>query len=120
MMYFIKAGHFDYCCGGVPLDPPLRIKAWISEPIMWTLWRHRGDFKAKLPSELLAIRPAQFADVLQHYPRAWLTGKAYGERFVELLNEHGLSGITDVLFFGDWFKDTIQAMSVSRSSRTSI
>merc|ERR1719215_1349104 len=110
-MYFIKDGHFDYTTqDGSVLNPPLRVSAWISEPVLWTHWRHRGEFKAIQPSELLSLSPVAFAEVLQHYPRAWLTGKCYGTYFVELINDFGMNMLSDVFFPGDWFSDMVETM----------
>uniref|UniRef100_A0A7R9ZVQ3 Ion transport domain-containing protein n=1 Tax=Pyrodinium bahamense TaxID=73915 RepID=A0A7R9ZVQ3_9DINO len=122
-VYFVKGGSLDYkLMDRTVLRPPPRPKEWISEALLWTAWRHRGDLVALIESELILVDPAQFVSVMNLHPRPWFYAKQYATKFVEFLNRLGREAVSDIirdtLFYGkavndiEWrnsFKVTVSA-----------
>jgi len=109
-MFFVQNGIFNYKqVDGMILDPPLRTKAWISEAVLWTAWRHRGELKAMTPSDLIAVHPVPFIEAMKLHPRSWSFAKTYGQRFVDFLNGFNPSALTDVIFSDQFFKEAIES-----------
>lgn len=99
-MHFVKAGTFEYR----RRDPPLCKNTFVSEPTLWTSWRHRGDMVAmQEPSEILAIFPGPFSTAMRLHPRPWEFARRYGMHFVSMLNRTDRSSITDIIFDQEFF-----------------
>jgi len=98
-MYFVKEGEYEYVLlNDQVMDVPLSEKLWVSEAVLWTTWRHRGWLKATGPSEVLALSPDKFVEVLHLHPKPWYLAMHYGVDFVNYLNRTDLSALTDVIF----------------------
>jgi len=86
-MYFVKSGSFEYTLpNGDVMKPRLKEKLWLAEAVLWTMWWHRGEFKAIAPSELAVIKPGPFAEVMKVHPRPCNFCINYAEHFVKYLN----------------------------------
>mmetsp|Transcript_30983 Transcript_30983/g.95270 ORF Transcript_30983/g.95270 Transcript_30983/m.95270 type:complete len:734 (-) Transcript_30983:114-2315(-) len=97
-MYFVKSGSLTYTMmDGMKLDPPPNQKDWVSEPVLWTDWRHQGDLTAETTAELIAVDPAQFVEVMSVHPRPWLFAKKYAAHFVAFLNHIDRLELMDIL-----------------------
>jgi len=66
---------------------PVDKTEWISEAVLWTLWRHLGMLQAKQPSELLNLKPEKFAEVMRLHPRPWIFARDYARKYIEVLND---------------------------------
>lgn len=106
-MYFVKSGSFEYTLpNGDVMKPRLKEKAWLAEAVLWTMWWHRGEFKAIAPSELAVIKPGPFAEVMKVHPRPWNFCINYAEHFVKYLNRKTHKTLTDVIMNSDYFGST--------------
>mmetsp|Transcript_73462 Transcript_73462/g.175078 ORF Transcript_73462/g.175078 Transcript_73462/m.175078 type:complete len:826 (+) Transcript_73462:156-2633(+) len=101
-MYFVKAGRFRYEITGSRLS--LEAGMWVSEAVLWTIWRHLGLFRATRPGELIAVNPDIFAEILRTHPKPWYFAQHYGENFVAFINEVIDPGaLSDVIFSEEFF-----------------
>merc|ERR1712051_919863 len=80
-------------------------KEWLSEAVLFTVWRHMGDLFALCESELLSVNPEQFMSVMSVHPRPWNLTQSYARKFIKLLNGIYVSELTDIIrhpfFFGE-------------------
>eukprot|EP00747_Dinoflagellata_sp_TGD_P072403 gnl/TRDRNA2_/TRDRNA2_157465_c0_seq1.p1 gnl/TRDRNA2_/TRDRNA2_157465_c0~~gnl/TRDRNA2_/TRDRNA2_157465_c0_seq1.p1 ORF type:complete len:248 (-),score=45.86 gnl/TRDRNA2_/TRDRNA2_157465_c0_seq1:47-790(-) len=90
---------------GSHLEPVLQPGEWVSEPILWTRWRHCGEFRAVEPSELVNLEPKAFTDIMSMHPKPWKLCKRYGEYFVNhLTNLSSQAYLSDVIRDYDFYK----------------
>eukprot|EP00928_Gymnodinium_smaydae_P015506 TRINITY_DN15734_c0_g1_i1.p1 TRINITY_DN15734_c0_g1~~TRINITY_DN15734_c0_g1_i1.p1 ORF type:complete len:678 (+),score=100.81 TRINITY_DN15734_c0_g1_i1:86-2035(+) len=95
-MFFVKSGRLTYqVIGGVETEP--EAKEWIGEPVLWTVWRHRGDFQATGPSDLIRLNTVKFSEKMAMHPKPWMYAKHYGQEFVKFLNAMPKDEVADVL-----------------------
>merc|ERR1712039_442159 len=98
LMYFIKSGVFGYeLAKGGFLDAPLEAKAWVSESVLWTLWRHRGCLWADDPSEVVTVTPQGFAEIMKIHPRTWDLARNYASDYIDMLNRIPPRHLSDVV-----------------------
>jgi len=98
-MVFVKAGALQYVLpNGELLEGLLNSKLWAAEGVLWTTWRHRGWLKGLEPSEVLALNPKQFCDIMRLHPKPACMGMNYGAEFVKYLNLQEVRALTDVIF----------------------
>merc|ERR1712012_455507 len=95
-MYFIKTGALEYAQLNNPIGFDLQNKEWLSEAVLFTNWRHRGNLLAMTESELLSVDPEQFMTVMSVHPKPWHYAVFYARKFIQLLNS-SLSELTDVV-----------------------
>jgi len=95
-MYFIKTGALEYTQLNNPIGFDLQNKEWLSEAVLFTTWRHRGNLLAMTESELLSVDPEQFMIVMSVHPKPWHYAVFYARKFIQLLNS-SLSELTDVV-----------------------
>merc|ERR1712051_248759 len=72
-------------------------KEWLSEAVLFTVWRHMGDLFALCESELLSVNPEQFMSVMSVHPRPWNLTQSYARKFIKLLNGIYVSDLTDII-----------------------
>jgi hypothetical protein len=116
MMYFLKAGNFDYQINDMVLMPPLMDRAWVSEAAIWTNWHHVGVFSVREgghTGELVGILPDAFVKAMIVHPRVWAFAKAYGSKFLMLLEAEARKGaLTDILHY-EW-QNELATLDVER------
>jgi hypothetical protein len=119
-MYFIQNGSFDYKLVDkdiVNVDAPLGSKAWASEPVLWTVWRHRGSLIAKKVGSLLAISPSGLSSQLKLHPRTSTLARQYAEKFVKYLNVIGIGQVNDLTYEPQIWRDFVTGSDTYTSSR---
>merc|ERR1712007_405759 len=63
-MFFPKQGDLQYRkSDGNLLEPTVDTSDWVSEPVLWTIWRHQGHLKFVHEGELIVVRPSEFHEV---------------------------------------------------------
>lgn len=91
-MYFVFSGEFTY------LDKYSELRAvgegqWLSEPALWTNWKHQGTLKAASNGKMVVIEADQFQEVcVKHVKKSKGIGfnpKVYAAKFIEELNASG-------------------------------
>eukprot|EP00929_Paragymnodinium_shiwhaense_P104377 TRINITY_DN6873_c0_g2_i1.p1 TRINITY_DN6873_c0_g2~~TRINITY_DN6873_c0_g2_i1.p1 ORF type:complete len:820 (-),score=209.29 TRINITY_DN6873_c0_g2_i1:97-2556(-) len=106
-LYFVKAGSLSYKFGGgIELDPPPEPKDWLSEPVLWVEWRHRGDMQAMSESHMVTISPGIFSEVMFLHPKPWTYAKQYAIRFLEMLNGIERADLLDCLRQEFFYEET--------------
>lgn len=96
--FVMKSGNLSYILRyGNHLLPPIGVKEWLAEAVLWAPWRYRGTCHAASPSEILALNAQQFAKAMSHHPKAFQFARRYGERFVRYFNIGNPADWTDVL-----------------------
>jgi hypothetical protein len=98
VMYFLRSGCFDYTLSDYKRDPPLRYREWISEVVLWSSWRYRGDLVARDTGDLLLLDPGEFAKAMSLHPRSWHFGRRYAARLVARINAMDPNKLTDMTF----------------------
>merc|ERR1712228_279933 len=59
---------------------------WISEPVLWTHWMHRGMLRAVSDSRLCLLDAHKFQDVVSTFDHDEFNPKVYASGFVDGLN----------------------------------
>lgn len=103
-MFFIKNGDFDYVSLTSGLKVSLQQKDWLTEPVLFTTWRHRGSLQAMSGAELVAIDPKQFMIVMSVHPKPWQYAVTYAKAFVKFLNSLP-DDLTDILRCEDMYQE---------------
>lgn len=86
---------------------PVKVGQWVSEPVLWVRWTHRGQLAAGTHSELFALSSARFLefitrDAMEHYEAC-----NYARLFLKFLASNQVS-LTDV-----WCQyDILKALAV--------
>lgn len=109
-MYFVKEGSVIYSVT-VPIKPPLGVREWVSEPALWTHWRHRGQMQALTPAELIVLSPKSFGEVMRLHPLSFSLCRRYAEIFIDLFNSIDLARLTDVLRSNEFYIHAVQTAS---------
>jgi len=97
-MFFVKSGDLDYVAAGSMHEDrvTLRQKDWLTEPVLFTAWRHKGSLQALTESELITVDPQQFMTVMSVHPRPWHCAVKYAKVFVQFLNREP-KNLTDII-----------------------
>ncbi|CAK9021361.1 unnamed protein product [Durusdinium trenchii] len=85
---YIRAGHLYELdsCG-----------TWLSEPVLWTTWWHRGNLETASTSGQLAFVAAQaFVKCFKSHPRPWLYARTYAMKYVKKLNSIPIGRLSDI------------------------
>merc|ERR1712051_954247 len=82
-------------------------KEWLSEAVLFTVWRHMGDLFALCESELLSVNPEQFMSVMSVHPRPWNLTQSYARKFVKLLNGIEVSELTDIVNHPSFYSEAL-------------
>lgn len=106
-MYFVKAGELEYQSFDDETHKP---EKWLSEAVLYTHWRHRGDLIACTESELVLVDPKGYMSVMKVHPRPWTMAQSYAQRFVDHLNDQKGQELTDIIEDGFlvWMSDTVK------------
>lgn len=96
-MYFVKCGVLHYTRNDMETKQPTQ---WLSEPVLYTMWRHKGALVAQTESELLTVDPEAYMSVMKVHPRPWTYAFAYALKVVELLNSGHIEW-SDLIFNDD-------------------
>jgi len=107
-MFFIKSGILDYLPIGCSEPLPMEPKDWLSEPVLFTTWRHRGSLQACTESELIAVDPKQFMTVMSVHPRPWHYAVSYAKAFIHMLNSR--DDFSDVCKFEGMHEELMSAV----------
>jgi len=88
-MYFVLSGTFEYE-DKYGENHTVVEKQWLSEPALWTNWRHRGTLTALCDSKMAAVNSEQFQQVCANSMKKdidldW-NPKAYAQATVKELN----------------------------------
>merc|ERR1719221_1891510 len=86
-------------------------KDWLSEPVLYTIWRHRGSLEAMTGAELIAIDPKQFMTVMSVHPKPWHFAVSYAKAFVKFLNALG-EDLTDILQCTGMYEQIMEGMTM--------
>ncbi|CAK0849469.1 unnamed protein product [Prorocentrum cordatum] len=92
-MFFVLRGRLSYASG----TEAQRVvdQAWLSEPVLWTAWAHRGTLRAQAEANLLALDAHRFINIMSTFPT--LHSLNYATKFVENLNTEGAhDSLTDL------------------------
>ncbi|CAK0868107.1 unnamed protein product [Prorocentrum cordatum] len=92
-MFFVLRGRLSYARGTEAQRAVDR--TWLSEPVLWTTWAHRGTLRAQTEANLLALDAHRFVNIMSTFPT--LHSLNYATKFVENLNQEGFGGsLTDL------------------------
>merc|ERR1711860_217407 len=84
-MYFVVNGAYEYfLMSGHQVA--VRAGSWISEPVLWTDWTHKGGLRAKGDSHLCELLADAFQQVCVEFNHTFFDPQNYGIRFLALLN----------------------------------
>eukprot|EP00928_Gymnodinium_smaydae_P011680 TRINITY_DN14282_c0_g2_i1.p1 TRINITY_DN14282_c0_g2~~TRINITY_DN14282_c0_g2_i1.p1 ORF type:complete len:768 (+),score=177.38 TRINITY_DN14282_c0_g2_i1:224-2527(+) len=102
-MYFIVAGDASYTDTEAGDDLPVCVteRQWVSEPVLWTTWKHQGTLIAPKYCKLAALRAKAFQDIISKASKKVgpFNPKMYAYEFVEELNVlHEQGKLTDLHF----------------------
>lgn len=100
-MYILLSGCMQYTkTDSEREEQPIVVKRpedFVAEPVLWTPnWVHLGVLTATSETEVLALDPQKFADIMRRTPDAFSAALEYGRGYVDMLNdleEHELSDI---------------------------
>jgi hypothetical protein len=108
-MVFVRSGALKYTLpNGQNLEGLLNSKLWAAEGVLWTTWRHRGWLQGIEHSEVLALSPKPFADIMHLHPKPAYLGMNYGIDFVNYLNQQDVRTLTDVIFNNDIWASVVR------------
>merc|ERR1712232_929260 len=82
---------------GIPTDETgddLEAGQWISEPVLWTHWMHRGILTATSDCRLCLLDAFKFQDTIGGFDHEDFNPKVYAAGFVEGLNNS--KDLTDI------------------------
>jgi hypothetical protein len=89
-MYVVFSGVLEYVDKYLEQHKVVE-KQWISEPALWTNWKHQGTLTAITDAKMAVLDAEQFQDVCSHYMKKSkmqdFNPKSYAAKFVEELNE---------------------------------
>lgn len=91
-MYFVTKGVVGYKeadCSSVYASEG----AWVSEPVLWCDWVHRGVLKARSECELLVLDAQSFRTISQQNGSPNFNLGKYAREFVKLLNQGMLTDV---------------------------
>lgn len=83
-------GEETFVCGTI-LGP----NDWVSEPVLWLNWEHRGELTAEVDSILLTLNASSFFDVIATHQDACVHAVKYCRHFAWHLN-HGNKEASDL------------------------
>merc|ERR1712098_755334 len=69
---------------------------WISEPALWTSWKHLGMLTAVIPSELMLVDTRCFSEVAHLNPHALEIIRIYAFNFLHWLNSQDFDSLSDI------------------------
>eukprot|EP00928_Gymnodinium_smaydae_P065483 TRINITY_DN4861_c0_g1_i8.p1 TRINITY_DN4861_c0_g1~~TRINITY_DN4861_c0_g1_i8.p1 ORF type:complete len:722 (-),score=157.78 TRINITY_DN4861_c0_g1_i8:83-2248(-) len=110
-MFFVRSGNLTYtaapastCAGkatmvrtsGPASTQSVTANTFVSEPALWTTWRHCGELKAEADSCLMVLRTERFAETIREFDQEDFNWHSYAYKFVTELNnleEHQLSDL---------------------------
>eukprot|EP00747_Dinoflagellata_sp_TGD_P132776 gnl/TRDRNA2_/TRDRNA2_175115_c3_seq1.p1 gnl/TRDRNA2_/TRDRNA2_175115_c3~~gnl/TRDRNA2_/TRDRNA2_175115_c3_seq1.p1 ORF type:complete len:155 (-),score=19.50 gnl/TRDRNA2_/TRDRNA2_175115_c3_seq1:177-599(-) len=119
-MFFLKSGSLTYIqLDGKMLQPPIEEGQWISEPVMWTRWRHLGECRVEALTELILIDSTAFSEVLCAHPKPWAFAHKYAKAFIEQLNREDPQTLTDVLRDTEFYLVTVPHLTKQLHSSNS-
>jgi len=115
-MFFVKGGNLEYTKMDLAkLHPPPQPKEWIGEPVLWTTWRHRGDLVSASTSDLIALNPSQFVEVMSVHPRPWYYATHYARKFLTFLNGIPERQLTDSLRNPEFYEDAATSSDMTKT-----
>eukprot|EP00747_Dinoflagellata_sp_TGD_P089378 gnl/TRDRNA2_/TRDRNA2_164301_c4_seq3.p1 gnl/TRDRNA2_/TRDRNA2_164301_c4~~gnl/TRDRNA2_/TRDRNA2_164301_c4_seq3.p1 ORF type:complete len:785 (+),score=143.12 gnl/TRDRNA2_/TRDRNA2_164301_c4_seq3:312-2357(+) len=79
-------------------QPPCQVEmgSWLCEAVLWTDWSHCGDLKAIRETNLIAIDPYQFTQVMSRSPGAWRKASRYALAYCRKLTGCNKVELTDM------------------------
>lgn len=70
---------------------------WLSEPVLWTSWWHRGNLEAASASGQLAfVSPSAMVNCFKSHPRPWFYARTYAMKYVRVLNRMSVARLSDI------------------------
>jgi len=88
-MYFVFSGSFEYV-DKYGESHTVTEKQWVSEPALWTYWRHQGTLTANGDAKMAVLEAEPFQEVCEQYMRKakgqGFNPKQYAAAFIEELN----------------------------------
>jgi hypothetical protein len=69
---------------------------WISEPVLWTSWTHRGLLAALEDGDDLAIDGKKFCEQVSLNPQAHVFAARYAKNFMAWLNQQDFDQLSDI------------------------
>lgn len=70
---------------------------WLSEPVLWTSWWHRGNLEATSTSGQLAfVSPSAMVNCFKSHPRPWFYARTYAMKYVRVLNRMSVARLSDI------------------------
>lgn len=99
-VYFLSAGlilEYTHIRETAETSNRLHSKQWISEPALWTPWKHIGVCEAEKPGEIISVDTATFCKEMSAHPAPKSLCAAYARLFVECLNSMPKQAMSDVL-----------------------
>ncbi|CAE7476930.1 KCNH7 [Symbiodinium sp. CCMP2592] len=99
-VYFLSAGlilEYTHIRETAETSNRLHSKQWISEPALWTPWKHLGVCEAEKPGEIISVDTATFCKEMSAHPAPKSLCAAYARLFVECLNSMPKHTMSDVL-----------------------
>eukprot|EP00928_Gymnodinium_smaydae_P011136 TRINITY_DN14149_c0_g1_i1.p1 TRINITY_DN14149_c0_g1~~TRINITY_DN14149_c0_g1_i1.p1 ORF type:complete len:748 (-),score=142.14 TRINITY_DN14149_c0_g1_i1:320-2563(-) len=108
-MRFVCSGEMEYQPSKVEglVAPITEAIEWLSEPVLWTTWRHCGILVARTPAELLSVSPGPFAEAMRVHPRPWSYARSYAEQFLQFLRSMPVGSLTDVLHDEEFYGSAV-------------
>eukprot|EP00929_Paragymnodinium_shiwhaense_P021862 TRINITY_DN14137_c0_g1_i1.p1 TRINITY_DN14137_c0_g1~~TRINITY_DN14137_c0_g1_i1.p1 ORF type:complete len:835 (+),score=113.57 TRINITY_DN14137_c0_g1_i1:50-2554(+) len=121
-MFFVVVGEMSYVKGremGVGArgeEELVKVGQWLSEPVLWTIWEHRGELLGYSDCVLLAMSAREMLQVAESHEKAAAEISSYARRYVALLNQQDSEFLTDLLPAD--FSDPCVKYSTSTYSKT--
>jgi len=102
----VSDGHLEYTTAfGEKLFPSNG--DWVSEAVLWTDWRHRGELMSITTNDLIGVDPNLFMEVMCIHPRPWCCAKRYGNRFIRFINSMEARKVTDILRSDTFYDEAV-------------
>eukprot|EP00929_Paragymnodinium_shiwhaense_P074131 TRINITY_DN37915_c0_g1_i4.p1 TRINITY_DN37915_c0_g1~~TRINITY_DN37915_c0_g1_i4.p1 ORF type:complete len:813 (-),score=138.56 TRINITY_DN37915_c0_g1_i4:575-3013(-) len=92
-MFFVAIGEMSYALGRMmgagarQEEKTLKTGTWLSEPVLWTIWQHQGEFCGNSDSAVLSLDANAFIEVSKAHDYACADIGYYARKFVLALNK---------------------------------
>jgi hypothetical protein len=96
-MLIVSSGSVRYTWGAFGVED-LTEGSWISEPVLWTNWAHRGSLLAKEDCRCCRINAAAFQEIMGRFHLNRFDPIRYAEAFVNFLSGKPAGEVNDLPF----------------------
>eukprot|EP00929_Paragymnodinium_shiwhaense_P104656 TRINITY_DN6926_c0_g2_i2.p1 TRINITY_DN6926_c0_g2~~TRINITY_DN6926_c0_g2_i2.p1 ORF type:complete len:665 (-),score=110.29 TRINITY_DN6926_c0_g2_i2:200-2194(-) len=94
-MFFVSVGDMTYALGRIMgmssdtmlVDQRVTCGQWLSEPVLWTSWEHKGELVGQSESTVLSLEAEGLIELAKGHAQGARDIGFYARRFVSALNE---------------------------------